>query len=132
MTSRIHWFGFVAYWLAFVALTARQGQFPGLVTHPELWPYPYIAVVIVCFLLAALLAILYFILRPVRFPYSWRRALAALVYSALLLLIVVPSAVTDLPGYYYVPAFFALVTFICVLGLALLSAICALAGKRAA
>jgi putative exporter of polyketide antibiotics len=102
--------------------------------HPEQWRYPYVAVGCVWVLLAVLLAVLYLILSPASFPYSWRRLLAAFAYSALLILLGIPSVATDLPGYYYVPAMFSVVTMGGVLALAVASAVCALlsGGKGAA
>jgi hypothetical protein len=113
--------GFFAYWIAFALLTVRQGQYPGLIARPQEWQHPYGAVVAVCALLAVLLAILYAILPPARFPYSWRRLVAALLYSTALFFIGIPSVVTDLPGYYYVLPMFGLVTMVCVLAIGFVS-----------
>ena len=131
MAPRLLRSGFLAYWLTFVLLTFRQGQYPGLIAHPEQWQYPYGAVVAVCSLFALLLAILYSILSPTSFPYSWRRLVAALLFSAALFLMGIASVATDQPGYYYVPALFGLATIASVLALGLVSIICALRGGSA-
>ena len=98
------------YWLVFAVFTMYEAQYPGLMLHPEEWRYPWGAVVVVWALLAILVGILYAILRPVSFNRSWGRLLAALAYSAILLLLGYFSVVTDMPGYYYVFAQFSIVT----------------------
>ena len=98
------------YWLLFVALTFYYAQFPGLIAEPEKWKYPWFEASIVCILLAILVSILQFILRPASYNYSWGRLFGAIVYSAIILALGAASVVTDLPGYYYVPALFSVVT----------------------
>ena len=98
------------YWLLFAAFAVHQARYPGLMQHPEEWRYPWGAVGAVWALLAVLVGILYLILRPVTFHRSWGRLTGALAYSAVLLVLGLLSVVTDMPGYYYVPAQFSVVT----------------------
>ncbi|MDR7149564.1 hypothetical protein J2W49_001513 [Hydrogenophaga palleronii] len=98
------------YWLMFALITLYQAQWPGLMLHPERWSYPWRAVAIVWALLAVLVGVLYVILRPETFHRSWGRLAGALVYAAGLLVVGILSVVTDMPGYYYVPAQFSVVT----------------------
>jgi hypothetical protein len=100
----------LAYWLVFALLTLYYAQYHGLMLHPEQWRYPWDAVVAVCALLAILIGVLQLILRPASFHRSWARVLGALVYSGVLLAVGIDSVVTDMPGYYYVPALFSVVT----------------------
>jgi hypothetical protein len=109
----------LAYWLMFALITLQQGQYPGLLTHPEQWRYPWRGVVEMWALLAVLVGILHVILRPATFHHSWGRLLGALVYATVLLGLGAASMVTDMPGYSYVPARFSFVTIVCVLCLAL-------------
>ena len=108
----------LAYWLVFVLLTLYYAQSHGLMLHPEQWSYPWDAVVAVCALLAILIGVLQLILRPASFHRSWARVLVALVYSGVLLAVGIDSVVTDMPGYYYVPAMFSIATMAGVLSLA--------------
>jgi len=119
VAARLYRISFFVYWAAFAAITARAGQFP-LAWHrpPELWQYPFAGVAVVCTLFALALLILYRILPAARFPWSWRRLVAALIYSALLLSI--PSF-SDQPPYHYVVDTFALTTFWAVLALSVVS-----------
>lgn len=130
MAPRLLRAGFFVYWLAFMVFTAHYGQYPGLIAHPERWQYPYGAVLAVCALLTVLLVILYAILAPAKFPYSWRRLVAAMVYAVALFFMGISLVATDLPGYYYVPLAFGLATIACVLGITFVSAVCALRGGR--
>ena len=98
------------YWLLFAGFTAHQAQYPGLMLNPEQWEYPWRAVLVVWALLAVLVAGLYAILRPRTYNRSWWRLLGGLVYCAVLLWLGLESVVTDMPGYYYVPALFAVAT----------------------
>src|SRR5437773_5487300 len=97
------------YWLTFAVFTLHEAQYPGLMLHPEEWRYPWSAVVVVWVLLAILVGVLHLILRPASFHRSWGRFLGALAYCAILLVLGFFSAVTDMTGYYYVPAQFSVV-----------------------
>lgn len=120
---------FFIYWAAFAVFTAHQGQFPGFGVHLH-WQYPYAAVVEVCTLLALKLLVLYLILPAAHFPWNWRRLVAALIYSALLLFFSGAFAgLTDQPAYYYVPATFSQTTFCCVLALSVVSIGSAVLGR---
>jgi hypothetical protein len=110
-TSLIRTYGLAIYWLAFAAYTIYVAQFPGLIAHPELWSHPWRAVLVVWALLGILIGVLHLILRPATYRYSWARLIGALIYSAVLLTLGILSVVTDMPGYYYVPAMFSVVTF---------------------
>jgi len=121
---------FLAYWLMFALLTLRQARYPGLMRHPEEWRYPWDAVVVMWALLAVFVGGLHLILRPASFHRSWGRLLAAFAYSAVLLALGVDSVVTDMPGYYYVPAFFSFVTMAGLLVFALLQGVSALWYRR--
>ena len=110
----------VAYWLVFAIWAVNWGKYPGFVVNPELAPYPWKAVGVTCGVLAVEVAILYAILRPVTFNRSWGRLGFALLYSACLLVFSAFTFVTDMPGYYYVPAYFSAVTMLALLVFALL------------
>ena len=109
--------GFVLYWLLFAALAVVGGASHGLVSpwltrHPELIPYPWKGVIGTSFILAILVAAFYWILRPPAFRTArWRLALALAVAAGLVVASVLTS-VTDMPGYYYVPQEFSMVTFL--------------------
>ena len=118
------------YWLAFAVVTLYQAQYPGLMLRPEEWRYPWSAVVVVWVLLAILVGVLHLILRPANFHRSWGRLLGALAYSAVLLVLGFFSVVTDMPGYYYVPAQFSVVTMAGVLIFAVFQVISALWRRR--
>jgi hypothetical protein len=108
----------LVYWLCFALLVVDWAQYPGYVSNPELRPYPWKAVALTCTLLAVAVAILYTILRPVTFHRSWGRLGSALLYAAAMFVAGAATFVTDQPGYYYVPAYFAAAT---LLGLTLLA-----------
>jgi hypothetical protein len=101
-----------AYWLLFAAFTLYLGQFPGYVQHPELEPYPWVGVLVTWIVLAAEVAILYWILRPVTFSRSWGRLGFALLYVGALFVFGAVTFVTDMPGYHYVPAYFSAATLL--------------------
>ncbi len=118
------------YWLAFAVFTLYQAQYPGLMLHPEEWRYPWAAVVVVWALLAMLVGVLHVILRPTSFHHSWGRLLGALAFSAVVLVLGFFSVVTDMPGYYYVPAQFSAVTMASMLIFAVFQVISALWRRR--
>ena len=123
-------YSFIAYWAAFAVYTLNQAQYPGLVAYPDQWTYPWEAVFVVWGLLAALVGVFYMILRPMSFHWSWGRLLAALVLGAVLLGCGIASIVTDMPGYYYVPAMFSLVTMVLLVLFALTLALVRIFGNR--
>ena len=120
----------LVYWCMFAALTLYQAHYPGLMLNPEQWRYPWGAVVAVWALLAVLIGVLHLILRPASFHRSWGRLLGALAYSAVLLALGFASVVTDMPGYYYVPAQFSVVTMAGMLVLALIQVVSAFWRRR--
>lgn len=115
MSAILRRYGLATYWLICALFTLRQARYPGLMLYPEDWRYPWKAVFVVWVLLAVLIGILHAILRPASYHYSWWRLLGALVYSALLFTMGIFTVVTDMPGYYYVPAMFSAVNLAIVL-----------------
>jgi hypothetical protein len=96
---------------AFALLTLRAGKEPGLGEHSDEVPYPWRAVVFVCLLLSAEVAVLHWIVRSGA-EQSWRRlGRAAALFAALGLFSLLTFA-TDMPGYYYVPQNFHILTFL--------------------
>ena len=81
----------------------------------ETVPDPWEDVFETCALIGVETAVLYVILRPPTFRRSWRRVLAALLYASILWVINKPPPLFDLAGYVYVPATFALITFLALL-----------------
>ena len=57
-------YAFFGYWLLFAGITLYEAQFPGLVDPREKLPYPWREAACVIALLAALIGILYAVLRP--------------------------------------------------------------------
>ena len=104
-------YGLLFYWLAFVAITFYEAQFPGAWALPEKWRYPWMDAVVVASVLSLFVGILHLILRPMSYQRSWGRLASAWLYCGGLCLTGVASFATDEPGYYYVFAEFALVTF---------------------
>ena len=118
------------YWLVFAVLAVNWGQYPGLIAGTELPPYPWKGVVITCGVLAVETAILYAILRPVTFHRSWWRLGFALLYGGLLLVVSAFTFVTDMPGYYYVPAYFSAATMLALFMFALVLGLAGLLRRR--
>jgi hypothetical protein len=114
LRSALRRYGLGLYWAACALFTIHQGQYPGLMLHPEEWRYPSGAVAVVIVLLAVLVLGLHLILRPTTYDRSWGRLLGAIGYSAILVALSFLTVATDLPGYSYVPAQFALLTFVSV------------------
>jgi hypothetical protein len=110
--------GLVAYWLLFAVYTLYAAKHPGLVSDSAAVPYPWRGVVTTWIILAVATGILYAILRPPTFRGQGARLGLALLYSLVLILLAFVTFVTDMPGYVYVPGFFALSTFAALLLLA--------------
>ncbi|AVP96801.1 hypothetical protein C7S18_06120 [Ahniella affigens] len=115
MKNRLYELGFALYWLLFAVLAVFAAQSPGFVRHPELAPYPLRGLFIMWVILAALVAAFYFILRPALGGGSSARLSAGLALSVAMVTASFFTMVTDMPGLYYVPHYFSLVTFL-VLG----------------
>jgi hypothetical protein len=101
-----------AYWLAFVRIAIEAGHNPGFVSHFETAPYPTQGAVVLCVVLAMLVASLGVVLRP---PTRWRRWLRLVIralYVGIFIVLTLPAGATDLAGIYYVPAIFSLATFL--------------------
>ena len=105
-------YGLLAWWLIFAVLTLRAGRYPGLVRDPATAPYPWRGVMITLVLLAVETGILYGILRPRTFNKAWGRFAIAATYLFALVALGFATTFTDMPGYYYMPAIFAIGTFI--------------------
>jgi len=123
-------YSFVAYWAAFAVYTLDQAQYPGLIAYPDQWTHPWEAVFVVWGMLGVLIGTFYMILRPMSFHWSWGRLLVALILGAVLLVCGIASVVTDMPGYYYVPAMFSLVTMVLLVLFALTLAIVRIYSSR--
>ena len=113
--SALRRYGFAAYWIIFVCWTVRAGKEPGLVVSRVLRPYPWADVLWTCGVLAIETAVLYVILRPYSFRWSWGRFGSALLLACGLLSWEVSAIGTDMPGYVYMPAAFALITTVVLL-----------------
>jgi hypothetical protein len=115
----------------FALITLQQAQYPGFLIDREQWRYPWRGVIEMWALLAILVGVLHVILRPATFQHSWGRLLGALLYATVLLLGLGPASLaTDMPGYYYVPAWFSIVTMVGMLTLALVEVVGALWRRR--
>lgn len=109
-----HWYGL--YWLAFVLVAVDWGRNPGFVIHPELQPYPWLAVLVVSAILALFTAWLLSVIRPRPARVVWVRWVNAVAFVMVLLFLVPLLVVTDGPGYAYVLPLFAFVTLFVLLG----------------
>jgi hypothetical protein len=123
-------YGLAFYWFIFALFTLSAARGRPLMLHPEEWRYPWGAVVVVWAFLALLVGALHVILRPASYRNSWGRLLVAVAYSAVLIALGIASLGTDLPGYAYVPALFAVVTMSLMVVLVLVEASVALRRRR--
>jgi len=120
------------YWLLWALYTFDQGQIPGFWELFEyqglaVRPYPWAVVREIWLILAISLAILYAILRPVTFDWSWRRLAVAIPYTLLIGFLAIGSGlISDMGGEAYVLPKFGVVTMIGVVGFAVILAIAAL------
>jgi hypothetical protein len=105
-------YGLVVYWLVFALYAADAARYSGFVVHRQMAAYPWVGLVGTWVNLALEVALLRWLLRPLTFARSWGRLAAALgVYAVLGVLSAVTFA-TDMPGYFYVPGQFHMVTFV--------------------
>ncbi len=102
--------GLVLYWAGFAAWTLWAARDPGFVALPRLIPYPWLDVFVTWGMLAVETVILGAILRPSTFRRSWGRLAFALLLELCLLVWRAFMLRTDMPGTYYVPPLFTLVT----------------------
>ena len=102
---------FMLYWLAFAILSIKAANDPGYVLHPETAAFPWRGLIFTWMLLGVAIGILYIILRSLTLKKPWRRLVIALIFSASLLAICIVTFFTDMPGLYYVPTWFSLITF---------------------
>jgi len=107
-------YGWVAYWLAFSGYSLAAARNPGLVADPASVPYPWEAALLTCGLLGVQTAALNAMLRPLSAARSWRRVATASGLALVFAALGVVTAVTDMPGYYYVPGLFALANVVVV------------------
>jgi hypothetical protein len=107
--------GFALYWLFFAVLAVFAARNPGFVGHPELVPYPWLGLVVTWAILAVLVAIFYFILKPAFVRGSTSRLRAAFALSLVMTIASILTMVTDMPGLYYLPHYFSLLTFLSLL-----------------
>ena len=114
---------FIAYWAIFALVTLRQARFPGMMADLDEWTYPWGAVLIVWLLLAIFVGLLYGIIRPTSYNRSWRRLVGAIMYSVGLFVLAALTFFTDMPGYYYVLAAFAVFNLILMLLFAVTQAV---------
>ena len=105
-------YGLAVYGLVFACYAADAARYSGFLAHRPVATYPWAGLVGTWANLALELALLRSLLSPLTCPQSWGRLAAALGVYAIL---GVASAVTftpDMPGYYYVPGQFHMVTFV--------------------
>lgn len=102
---------------------------PGFVLHPESAPYPWLGVFEIWGILAIFTVILYAILRPATFDNSWKRLAGAVAFVALLLAFCIATFVTDMPGLFYVPTWYAMTTFAILLFFAFARAVIQIAKR---
>lgn len=121
----------LVYWLAFVWVAIGAGHDPGFVMHPEAIPYPVVGVVVLCVVLAMLVALLGLVLRPPTTWRRWPRIALRTSYVFLLMVLMLPAGVTDLPGITYVPARFSMATLLVLSVWALYRVAAALMARRA-
>jgi RsiW-degrading membrane proteinase PrsW (M82 family) len=109
--------GFAIYWIIFAVYTLQQAQIPGygFYLSQQEWHYPWDAVLKVWVLLAVLVGLCYAIIRPASYNYSWRRLTGALIFSVTLLVLAAFTYMTDMPGYYYVPFTFSMISLVLIL-----------------
>lgn len=107
--------GFALYWLFFAVLAVFAARNPGFVGRPELVPYPWFDLVVTWDILAILVAIFYFILKPAFVRGSASRLWAAFALSLVMSIASILTMITDMPGLYYLPRYFSLLTFLILL-----------------
>ena len=121
-------YGLAVYWLLFALYTSDAARYSGYVAHRQTASYPWTGLVATWVELAFEVALLRWILRPRTFDRSWGRLAAALAVYAVLAELSAGTFVTDLPGYYYVPGQFHMLTFV---GLFILMLVTAARSSRA-
>jgi hypothetical protein len=108
-------YAWVLYWLGFSALAVRGGFSRGLVRHRELAPYPWVGVAWTSALLGVLTFTLHRILKLGSWQPSWFRWAASVGLALAFAAWEFEWTATDMPGYMYVPRFFATVTLLLLL-----------------
>jgi hypothetical protein len=119
-------FAFAAYWLFFAVLSVFAAQNPGYVRHPELAPYPWLFLFAMVAFLALLVVVFYVVLLPPRFRSSYWRLPVALGLGVAMFVASVLTFVTDMPGLFYMPHLFSLITMIFLLAISASTAVGAL------
>jgi len=107
--------GFALYWLLFAVLALFAAQNPGFVGNPDLVPFPWFGLFITWAVLAVLVSIFYFILKPAFVRGSASRLGVAFALSVAMVIGSILTMVTDMPGLYYMPHYFSLLTFLILL-----------------
>jgi len=107
--------GFVLYWLLFAAFAVSAAKDPGFVRHPELVPFSWLGLFVIWGVLAVLVAIFYAILRPTFVKANFLRLTMALALSTVMVVASALTMVTDMPGLYYIPHYFSMLTFLILL-----------------
>lgn len=115
MEQKHYKIGFAMYWLFFAALAFFAAQNPGYVRHPELVDLPWTGLFFTWAILAALIAGFYLVLKPALIGSSPTRLAVALALSLAMVVASIFTMVTDMPGLYYVPQYFSLLTFLVLL-----------------
>jgi O-antigen ligase len=115
-------YGLAVYWLLFALYSADAARYSGLVAHRQSASYPWVGLVATWVDLALEVMLLRWILRPRTFERSWGRLVVALAVYAVLAVLSAGTFVTDMPGYYYVPGQFHVVTFVGLFVVALVMA----------
>lgn len=114
MKDTLYKLGFALYWFLFAVLAIFSAQYPGFVSHPEQISFPWLRLFVVWGILAVLVGVYYFILKPASGS-SLMRVTIALLLSGATLTACVMTFYTDMDGLYYVPSYFSLLTTLILL-----------------
>lgn len=108
-------YGWIAYWLLFVAYTLSAAREPGLLgPNAKDVPYPWRSALLTCAVLGLQTAALNATLRPLASTRSWQHVAIAFGLAVFFAALSAAPVVTDMPGYYYTPIVFALTNVVAV------------------
>ena len=107
-------YGWIVYWLLFVVHILYVSRDPGLVGPNAKHGSPWGPTVLTCGILGAQTAALNATLRPVSSTRSWQQVAIASGLALLFAVLSMAGMRTDMPGYYYTPALFALSNLVVV------------------